>query len=99
MANETASGPTMKTYGLAANGPYIDLGGLWVKYDTIGTIKPTDKDEGEPACLVVLTIPGYKTLRVACSANELLTVITIVGAGHEFGVGEARAKGMRQPKD
>jgi len=76
------------------NGVYIDLGNLWVKYDTIGTIRPTE--DGEPACVVVLTIPGYKTLRVACEANELLTVLRDLLHRHEFTTGLERAKGMRQ---
>jgi hypothetical protein len=79
---------------IMSNGAFIDLGGLWVRYDTIGTVKPTE--EGEPACLVVLTLPGYKTLRVGCTATALLSVIEAVADENETAVGLSRAKGMRQ---
>ena len=73
------------------NGWFVDLGGLWVRYDTIGTIKPADDD----ACLVVLTLPGYKTLRVACAADVLISAIEVLRSEHEMSVGRERAKGMR----
>jgi len=79
---------------IPVNGAYIDLGGLWVKYDTIGTIKPTE--EGEAACLVVLTLPGYKTLRVGCAADDLLAVLEWMAQGTEVFIGRNRAKGMRE---
>jgi hypothetical protein len=85
----TAEGRT-----IISNGAYIDFGGLWVRYDCIGTVKPTE--DGEEACVVVLTIPGYKTLRVWCTATALLNVIDAVRARHEFTTGVERAKGMRQ---
>lgn len=79
--------------GPATKGMYLDLGQLWVRYDLIGTIKPTE--EGEPHCLVVLTLPGYKTLRVGCTAEELLAAIDLRRQSHEQNVGIDRAKGMR----
>lgn len=72
---------------------YIDVGGLWVRYDTIATVKDTDVD-GASACLVVLTVPGYKTLRVGCPAAELLGVIEETRKAHEHEVGYDRGLGM-----
>lgn len=76
------------------NGAYLDLGALWVRYEAIGTIKPSDT-EGEPTCLVVLTIPGYKTLRVACDALALLTMIQEAANHTEQLTGKWRGVGLR----
>lgn len=82
---------------VTTQGWFIDLGGLWVKYDTIGTIKEVvgaGKPEG-PYCQVVLTIPGYKTLGVHCAAEDLITVVEALRTAHEEEIGYDRAKGMR----
>lgn len=72
---------------------FIDVGGLWVRYDAIGTVKDVERSDG-PHCQVVLTIPGYKTLGVGCTAAELLGVIEETRKSHEYEVGYDRAKGM-----
>jgi len=87
-AAEPVAGRTIMSHGA-----YIDFGGLWVRYDCIGTVKPTE--DGEEACVVVLTIPGYKTLRVWCTATALLNVIKAVSYAAEVRIGSGRAKGMR----
>lgn len=76
------------------NGAFLDLGQLWVRYDTIGTIKPSDTD-GEPSCLVVLTIPGYKTLRVGCDPIALLTMIQEAANATAQLTGKWRGVGLR----
>jgi hypothetical protein len=76
-------------------GWFIDLGGLWVKYDTIGTIKQVSPTEDNPYCQVVLTLPGYKTLGVSCEAVVLITAIERLRSEHEMSLGRERAKGMR----
>ena len=75
-------------------GVYLDLGGLWVRYDCIGTIKEVPVNDS-PYCQVVLTLPGYKTLGVGCTALTLLTAIEEVRSRHEVAVGVDRSKGMR----
>ena len=80
---------------IQTNGAYIDLGGLWARYDAVGTIKEVPDTNDGPYCQVVLTIPGYKTLGVGCTAEELLAVLRTVHARHEFVTGAERAKGMR----
>jgi hypothetical protein len=80
-------------------GTYLDIGGLWVRYDCIGTIKQIDAADPDgnpqPYCQVVLTIPGYKTLGVGCTADELIEAIRGAERNNEVMVGMQRAKGMR----
>lgn len=77
-----------------SHGAYLDLGGLWVRYDAIGTIKAVSAADG-PYCQVVLTIPGYKTLGVGCEDLTLLRAIGRVAAHAEMEIGKYRARGMR----
>lgn len=82
---------------------FIDVGGLWIRYDLIATVKDmpivgTPRADGEPNvqpyCQVVLTVPGYKTLGVGCTAAELLGVIEETRQSHENEIGHARGLGM-----
>lgn len=85
---------TMAVNFPSRNGAYLDFGQLWVKYDCIGTIKPAET-EGEATCLVVLTIPGYKTLRVGCDHLALLSMIQ-EAANHTHQLeGKWRGVGLR----
>ena len=77
------------------HGAYLDLGGLWVRYDAIGTIKQINGADGAPYCQVVLTLPGYKTLGVGCTAGELMAAVQACMSNTEWRVGVQRARGMR----
>lgn len=83
-------------------GAFLDLGGLWVRADTIATIKevvsPQTLDTGkaiEPYCQVVLDVPGVRTLGVACTADTLIDAVVEATRHAEFVAGVERAKGMR----
>jgi hypothetical protein len=79
---------------LNTRGIFVDLGGQWVRYDTVGTVKQVNGTEG-PWCQVVLTIPGYKTIGVNAPADLLIATLESLRSRHEFAIGHERARGMR----
>lgn len=90
-----ATTTSQETAKVVRQGEYIDLGGLWVRFDCIGTVKQIDGADGAPYCQVVLTLPGYKTLGVGCAASDLIDAVTRARQHAEVVIGLHRAKGMR----
>jgi len=84
-------------------GPFVNLRGTWVRHDLIATaIQRTspplvDGQEALPYCAVVLTVPGYKTLSVDGTLDQLFHAIYLAQTTEEILIGMARMKGMQHP--
>lgn len=85
---------------LEVKGPYINLGGTWVHYATVGTVvqrqAPGEDGNPEPYCNVVLTLQGHKTLGCPGTVDEVLHAVHDALATEETAIGLYRARGMRE---